>query len=234
VLVPLQSGEVALLSPASGQPAALPFQPQLSPDAVPAWTRPVLLPDGATAVIGDGRANVYRVVQKPQPKPHLAAAAEQAVSLEIKGELAAAGDTVYGMTRTDAGWSVVALDGGTLALGTHWDLSGQPLVPPTAVAGRVFVATEADGLLSLEAGQQLRWKVPLAHGPLAGPPIAGPPGELLLLYQDGTLSRVSVETGAETAQVNAGEPLGSAACLVGQQVFVGTSDGSIVLVRLPE
>jgi hypothetical protein len=36
------------------------------------------------------------------------------------------------------------------------------------------------------------------------------------------------------AQVNLGEPLGRAACRVGQQVFVSTSDGGIELVRLPE
>ena len=234
VLVPLESGEVSLLDPASGRPAALPFQPQLNPDAVAAWTRPALLADGSTAVIGDGRGKMYRVSQKPQPKPHLAASAEQAVSVEIRGALATAGDTVYGLTRTDSGNKVVAIDAQTLELGAHWDLADQPLFPIASVDGLALVATEADGLLCLEAGQKLRWKVALAHGPLAGPPLSAGAGELILLYQDGTLSRIKSDTGEETAQVNLGEPLGRAACRVGQQVFVSTSDGGIELVRLPE
>jgi outer membrane protein assembly factor BamB len=233
-LVPLVSGEVALLDPAGGQSPALPFQPQLSPDSMPTWTRPAVLWDGATAVIGDGRATLYRVAQKAQPKPHLAASSEQSVSLEIRGALVAVGDTIYGLTRTDTGHAVVAINAQTLALGAHWDLGSPPLFEMAAAGGLAFAASAADGLLCLEAGEKLRWKAPLAHGPLSGPPIATGSGELLLLHQDGTLARVNAETGEEMAQVNLGEPLGRAATVVGQQVFVSTSDGGVVLVRLPE
>jgi outer membrane protein assembly factor BamB len=173
------------------------------------------------------------VALKALPKPHLSANLEQSVSVEIRGSLAAVGNTVYGLTRTDSGHAVVAIDAQTLALGSHWDLASQPLFEMATAGGLAFTATEADGLVCLEAGEKLRWKVPLAHGPLAGPPLAAG-SQLLLLYQDGTLARVNAETGEDTAQVNLGEPLGRAACLVGQQIFVGTSDGGVVLVRLPE
>jgi outer membrane protein assembly factor BamB len=234
LVAPLKTGDVALLDPAAGKPAALPFQPQLSPESVPSWTRPWLLADESALVIGDGRTTLYRVSLRPQPQPHLATATEQTVAVEIRTALVAAGDTVYGLTRTDAGDVVVAIDPQTLSLGTHWDLAGKPLFGLAGVGGLAFVATEQDGLLCLEGNQKLRWKVALAHGPLAGPPIAVAGGELLLLHQRGTLSRVDPATGEELAKVDVGEPLGRAACQVGQQVFVGTSDGVVVLVALPQ
>jgi hypothetical protein len=57
---------------------------------------------------------------------------------------------------------------------------------------------------------------------------------LLLLHQGGTLSRVNLATGEELVHVDVGEPLGRAACLVGQQVFASTSDGGLILVPLPQ
>jgi outer membrane protein assembly factor BamB len=234
LVTPFKSGEVALLDPKSGKPAALPFQPQLSPESVPAWTRPAVVADDSALVIGDGRTTLYRVSLKPQPQAHLATAAEQTVAVEIRGTLVAAGDTVYGLTRTDAGEAVVAIDPQALTLGTHWDLAGKPLFALTSVGGLAIVATEQDGLLCLESGQKLRWRVPLAHGPLSGPPVAVAGGELLLLHQGGTLSRINPATGEELAHVDVGEPLGRAACLVGKQVFASASDGGVILVPLPK
>jgi hypothetical protein len=80
----------------------------------------------------------------------------------------------------------------------------------------------------------LRWQRPLTHGPLSGPPVAGPQGELLLLHQSGVLSRISAATGEETAASSLGEPLGRVACLFGEQVFVSTSDGGVMVVPLPK
>jgi tetratricopeptide (TPR) repeat protein len=234
LIVPLKSGEVALVDLAAGKPATLPFQPQLSPNSVPAWTRPALLPDASAFIIGDGRNTIYRVAVKAQPKEHLEAIAEETLALEIRGALVSSGDTIYGLTRTDSGEAVVAIDPQTLKAGNHWDLHGKPQFVLTGAQGVAFVATETDGLLCLEGGQKLRWQATLAHGPLAGPPIPIAAEEVFLLHQDSTVARVNLATGAEIAHAKIGEPLGRAACLVGNQLFVSASDGTIVRAPLPQ
>ena len=235
LVVPVASGKVELLDPATGKRAALPFQPPLSPDALPPWTRPTLTPDASSIVIADGRGSLFRLTIKDQPQPHLAAAAEQSVAVELHGPLALGGDTIYALGRSDAGEALVAIDPQSLEISQQrWPLVGKPLFDPQAVGGLVFTATEADGLLCLEAGQKLRWQRPLTHGPLSGPPTPGPQGELLLLHHSGVLSRISAETGEETAASDLGEPLGRVACLFGEQVFVSTTDGSVIVVPLPK
>jgi hypothetical protein len=232
VLTPVTSGKVELLDPPTGKAAMLPFMPTLSPDQLPAWTRPAAIADDSF-VICDGARKLYRVAVKPQPQPHLAAATEQSIEHDVRGNLAAAGDTIYGVAQGDAGDVVVAIDPQTLAVGMNWPLTGRAQLGPGEVEGRVFVSSEADGLLCLDAGQKLRWQRPLARGPLAGLPIAVPDGDLILLYQSGTLARVAGDTGEELTATELAEPLGRTARVVGQQIFVATSDGTIVLVKLP-
>ena len=234
VLVPHTSGKVELLSMATGKPAALPFLPALSPDALPQWSRPAVLPDGSGFVISDGRQTIYRVAPKDQPQLHLAIAAEQSVEQPIRGSLAALGDTVYGLVHNESAVTLVAFDPQSLAQLAKWSLSGQPQFGPVVVGGRTYVATETDGLLCLGEGAKLLWQRPQAHGPLAGPPVAGAAGELLLLYQSGKLARIAADSGDELAVGEIGEPPGRAAALVGQQVLVSTSDGALVLVPLPQ
>jgi TolA-binding protein len=230
---PMTSGRVELLSIASGRPIALPFVPPLSPTESPAWTRPAVLDDGSALVIGDGRQMLYRLALKEQPRANLAAAKEQPFDQPLTGGLVTVGDTVYGIVKGPTADTIVAIDSQTLTQSAKWPLAGRALWGPDVAAGQVFVASEADGLLCLGTGQKLAWQKPLAHGPLAGPPQIGPPGELLLVFQDGTLARVSAASGDELAAKQVGEPLGRAACVVGQQAVVSTSDGALIVTPLP-
>jgi outer membrane protein assembly factor BamB len=232
-VAPQSSGRVELLSIATGRPAALPFLPALSPSEFPAWTRPAVLADGSAFVIGDGRQMLYRVALKEQPRANLAAAKEQPFDQPLTGGLVTAQDTVYGLVKGPTGDTLVAIDPQSLTQSAKWPLSGRALFAPESAAGKVFIASEADGLLCLDAGQKLLWQKPLAHGPLAGPPVAGSPGELLLNFQDGTLARISAESGDELAARPLGEPLGRAACVVGEQAVVSTSDGVLLITPLP-
>jgi hypothetical protein len=233
VLIPRTSGRVELLSLSTGKAAALPFVPALSPDELPAWSRPAVLPDGSDFVISDGRQMLYRVTRKDQPQPHLAAAAEQATELPLRGSLVTVGDTIYGLAHGETSDTVVAIDPQTLAGAAKWPLAGRAQFGPAVAQGLAFVFSETDGLLCLEAGQKLRWQRPQERGPLAGPPLAGAAGELLVLYQNGVVARVAADSGDELAQRPLGEPPGAAACLDGQNVLVSTSDGSLVLVPVP-
>ena len=234
VLAPLASGKVALLDPTAGKEAMLPFMPPLSPDSLPVWTSPAVLPDQSGFVIGDGRGKLYRVIAQNQPQPHLAAAAEVALQQELYGKLAATEDTIYGVAKSQAGDVIVAFDAQSLAQQQQWPLQGKALTGPDEIDGAVFISSEADGLFCLESGQKLRWQQPLKHGPLAGAPQVCDGGDLLLVYQSGHIARIAADSGEELAAADAGQALGGASRVAGSQVFLAASDGSILLVPLPK
>ncbi|MEX2174778.1 MAG: PQQ-binding-like beta-propeller repeat protein [Pirellulaceae bacterium] len=234
LLVPARNGQVELLEPTTGKQVALPFMPPLSPTQLPEWTSPAVLPDGSGFVIGDGRHTLYRVGLKPQPQPHLAAVAERVTETSLHGNLVALEDTLYGIGSSDAGDVVVALDPFQLTPLAQWPLQGKAQFGPVAVQGAVFVGSETDGLLCFEAGQKLRWQRPLEQGPLAGPPVKAGDGEYLLLFQSGFVVRIAGATGDALASTDLGLPLGPAAHVVDSQLYVSTSDGSLLVTPLPQ
>jgi hypothetical protein len=97
----------------------------------------------------------------------------------------------------------------------------------------VVVAAEEGGLLAFDAGGQLRWQQPLTADPLAGSPLVCPGGDFLVIHQSGKLRRLESGTGKELAAADIGQPLGPAACILGQEVFVAGSDGVVHRLLLP-
>jgi outer membrane protein assembly factor BamB len=233
LVVPLSSGTVELVGP-RGERAALPLFPAASPEQLPKWTNPVVLPEDAGFVIGDGGRKIYRVEVKERPDKHLAAAAERNFELEVTGPMALAGDTLYALAQGEAGQVLLALDPQSLNIRGERPLAGKALFGPLATPQGVFAATLTDGLLCLDGGNELRWQTPFVHGPPAGPPIVTPQGTLLVLSQGGTMSVLAVADGKEIADSSVGEPLGAAACFVGKEIFAATSDGAVIRVPIPQ
>ena len=112
-------------------------------------------------------------------------------------------------------------------------LQGRVAAGPYAVGGLAFVEAEPDGLVCVESTGKVRWRQPLPHGPIAGPVLATSNGDLLLIHQSGIVARVDATTGKELAQHVVGEPLGGAACLLGEHVFLAGTDGTVHKISLP-
>jgi outer membrane protein assembly factor BamB len=233
-LTPLTSGGLALLEAKSGMQSVQPFLPPVSPSALPKWTQPALLPDGTSCLISDGRRSLFRVALQNQPQPHLAQAVEAPTEPPIVSPLVAAGGTVYGWRRGEAADTILAIDPQALPAMTEIPLQGHVQAGPFAVGGLAFVVSEPEGLLCLEAGGKVRWQKPLTKGPLAGSPLALADGDLLVIYQAGSVCRVSADTGDELGGgVDLAQPLGAAVRVLGQQVFLAGSDGVIHRAPLP-
>jgi hypothetical protein len=232
-LTPLTSGGLALLDAKSGMQTVQPFLPPVSPDSIPKWTLPAILPDGTSCLISDGRRSLYRVALQNQPQPHLAQAVEVPTEPPLVSPLVAAGSTVYGWRRGEAADTILAIDPQALPTLVEIPLQGHVQAGPFAVGGLAFVASEPEGLLCLEAGGKVRWQKPLANGPLAGAPLALADGDLLVIYQAGRVCRVSAESGDELAEIDLAQPLGAAVRVLGQQVFLAGSDGVIHRAALP-
>ena len=112
-------------------------------------------------------------------------------------------------------------------------LEGRVESGPHVIGGLVFVAAEPDGLVCAESSGKIRWRQPLEDGPLAGPPLATTSGDVIVLSQSGTISRLDPTTGKTIARQVIGEPLGGAACILGEQVFAAGSDGTVHRFPVP-
>lgn len=233
VLVPLSNGSVVLLEPESAAPSVQPFLPPLEPSNLPLWTRPAVNATGDGFLISDGRGQVYSVVLKTQPQPHLASAAAATTDGPVASALVQAGTTCFGVLRTGSGDALAG-----------FDLQGQPVFEPIALGGRwqagpfaagglVLLAAEPDGLICFDGGGKLRWQHPLTAGPLAGAPVALPDGDLLVVHQSGAVRRIDPASGAELAATSVQEPLFGAARILGQSVFLAGSDGVVHRIALP-
>jgi hypothetical protein len=163
----------------------------------------------------------------------LLSSTEVATEPPIVSPLVAAGGVVYGLTRSDASDSLVAFDPQSPSNPTALPLQGRLQAGPFALGGLVLLSAEPEGLMCIEAGPKIRWQQPLAHGPLAGPPLALADGDLLVVHQSGVVSRISADTGEEVGQDDVRQPLGPAARVLGQQVFLGGSDGVLHRINVP-
>ena len=234
LLVPSRVGQVYLLDPRTGAARVLPFQPRLEAGASIDWIRPGVIPGAAAQfVIGDGRGKLYRVGIKSEPKPHLESVAQVDLDVRLAGELAAVSDTAYGISRTQGGDILVAFGLEDLAMGTEWDLGGRAVWGPKRLGSLVLVASDGSRLLCLEEGQKLRWSVELPYGPLAGNPQVRK-DDILLASREGTVWRISSETGEELGHLNVGEPLGAGPVAFNEtMVLVPGSDGTVHAMAIP-
>ncbi len=230
LLVPLDSGQVLLVDPNSGDDQILPFQPRVEANRKVQWRRPAVLGDaGDQFVIADDRQKVYRVGVKDQPEPHLEVMAETELQANIESDLAVAGETVYGVVRGASADTLVSFAAGDLAAGKEWPLDGRVVWGPMAVSGVVLLATDGNQLLCYTTGEQQKWTSELKYGPLAGRPL-DQEGDLVLTSGDGALWKISAEDGKETALTELGEPLGWSAVPFAGRLLLSASDGTLLVV----
>ena len=111
-------------------------------------------------------------------------------------------------------------------------LSGRCVWGPAALGDRVLLATDDNQLLCLDAKGEKLWQIALAYGPLAGSPLAVEDG-YVFASTSGVIWRVDAKTGKELGKVETGRALATGPAAMGNQVFVGGTDGSIYEVKQP-
>jgi outer membrane protein assembly factor BamB len=232
IVAPLTNGSVALLG-SSSDASATPFLPPLVPEALPQWTRPAALADGAGFVISDGRGAVYAVTKRDQPKPQLIAAGESTVLNPIVSPLVLAGSTVVGVMRQESTDALAGFDSRGKSVFEPVPLEGRVEGGPFVVGGIVLVAAEPDGLVCIGGDGRVRWQQPPENGFLAGSPLALPEGDLLVAYQSGVVCRLDAATGKELSRREIGEPLAGPALIWKSQAYLSGSDGIVHRISIP-
>ena len=231
LLAPLDSGSVMLANTTTGDHLVLPFQPKLGPGEAVKWQRPAIL--GDAFVIVDDRRNIYRVETKQEPKPFLAPIVTSKLEVDIASDLAAAGDTVYGVVRNSGGDLIVALNAGDLKLAKEFALTGRVIWGPAQVGNAVFCLSSVEGLLCLEAGANQRWANSAGCG---GQPTGLPlevAGDFVFALREGSVVRIAGATGALVAEAKIGEPLGAGPIAFGPRLLLPGGDGALHVIQTP-
>ena len=212
----------------NGEELAGPFQPRIEPGVEFNWAIPTILSD-TQAVLSDGRAAIYRIGVRAEPKPHLASQAKTDMARPIASSPAALGDTLFAADAAGA-LTILALPGlahsQDVALGSPWHGG------PSRAGDGVLAATDDNQLFCLDAKGKRLWQVKLEHGALAGAPLRIGKA-YVLASRSGIVSRIEAATGKELGSVDTGYPLAAGPVLCGQKLLVGGHDGTLYEVRQP-
>lgn len=228
LLVPSRLGQVYLLDPRTGGSLADPFQIMLAAGQAIAWRKPAPV-DQDSVILSDGVDRLYRLVVKDQPARHVAAAAEATLGGPIASDVAVLANFVCAVNENGQLMRFALPD---LKPENPMPLEGRAAWGPRRAGQNIFLATDGDQLLCLDASGNLTWKIALAHGPLAGPPL--PVGsDFLVAAASGVVSRLEGASGKELAKLETGHLLGAGPVLLGNDLLLVGNDGTLYVSPQP-
>lgn len=230
LLVATGDGLVSLLNVDTGGKVVLPFQPKLGPGEDVGWRRPAVV--GDEFIIADDRQAIYRIGIKSEPQPFLAELAQARLEINLQSDLAAAGDTVYGVVRNPSGDVVVAITAADLTVAKEFPLEGHISWGPVQVDGLVFCLSDREGLMCFEQGAAQRWKVSAGYGHPTGSPLhIG--DDFVFASTEGVVTRIAGATGEQIARADVGEPLGMSPVQFTRGLLLGGLDGTLYVMKMP-
>ena len=120
----------------------------------------------------------------------------------------------------------------TLAPQPAEELQAQLTWGPFTAGEHIVAATAAGELVCLDGQAKIVWRRRLVHGPAAGQPVAHD-GALIVLWQQGGLSRLQLTDGEEAAYVPLPQPVVAGPIPFGNRWVVSSSDGTLLIVDRP-
>lgn len=230
MLLPAADGRAYLVDPLTGQSRAEPYVPPFDRSKPTRWVAAVSCGPDAMA-LADDEGRVRRLVRVTDPRPRLVVTAEHALGKELVGDPASTASAFVAVTADGRVRVLAARDLGPIGA---WPLEAPLALPPAAVAGRVFVADAAGGLLALGPDGQHLWSVK----PSGGPAVAGPPavrGDLVwVLGRDGSLRGLSLADGAERARADLHTLPAGGVVALGDDLLVPVGRGALSPLSLDQ
>jgi len=232
LLAPIVDGSVAFVSTDAAEPKVAPFVPPLSPDNLPRWTKPAVLADEKSALVGDGREMLYVLAKVDRPKPHLAAVAEKKLAAPLLS-LTSAGSTAIGLMRKENGDELAGFNAGSAAMFAPTSLPSQLRAGPFPVGQSVIVSLEPDRLLSFDPQGKQQWEQSQHDASPLESVVLARPGHAVAIYQSGVVVLIDPNSGKELGRRDIGETLGRAATIAGNSLWAAGSDGTIHRIEIP-
>ncbi|MFN0050731.1 MAG: PQQ-binding-like beta-propeller repeat protein [Planctomycetales bacterium] len=227
LLLPLPGG-LRLMSRTADQPIAEELPAPSSDAAPPSW-RSVVALDETQALALNSAGRLSRIQYRSARPAHLAEITHWQAAAPVDQPL------LYAQGRVlvaDATGKLVLLEGGTFEPQGARQLPQPARRPPWNWGDQVFVES-ADGRLhcfGLADGLPDQWELPLDEGSLVDPPL-GQGGRLFLALDDGRLLVVDAASGKVEQSLDLGQRLSFGPRLLGNQVVVGTLDGSLLSIN---
>ncbi len=224
VLIPMQ-GRVKLVSTASGQPTVEDFTLPTDQQQSAVW-KSVLAINKTDAVGVTESGEVLLLRYQTSPRHYLGKVSSVQLPAEVYVQ-AAAHD---GQVAIADGQSVLHLFNAS-----NLEEVGQRKMPQ-AVSNRVwmsedviYVETARETLHCLNRDKTLsdRWSLPLSGASLAGAPV-NYSGQVIVPLHDGRIVLVDPKTGKAARTIETYQGLASEAFLIGSDVLIATSDGSLL------
>ncbi len=220
-LVVTDTNQATIVSIATGEPAAVPFQPQLAAGATSAWTMPAVIADKQEAVVTDGKKRIYRIGLKTEPIRHLAAIAEAPLSVPLVSPVAVV--DAYALA-VDEGRNLLAFNIADLKIAKSWPLETALAWGPVQAGGAILLATDRE-LICIDNRPEIAWRKPLAVTPVGAASAIG--ANFVVATPGGTILQFDRKTGEDREKLDVGEPLAGGVLEVGKRWLVAGHDGSL-------
>ncbi len=230
LLVPLKSGEVVLLDLKRGSASVAPFHPPVAAGQQVTWGRAAVFPDGKEFVIADNRRQLFKVGVKARPRRNLAEVAAAELQDNLRPQLAATDDRVYGVQSGAGADTLIVFRRKDLGIAAELPFDGAIEWGPSRFGDLVLMATSEE--LIAVRGDRVVWTTDSPAGLVAG--VSGPDeGHLVVAFTGGKVAWVNATDGKITRVAASAEPIVSAPVVVGDQVALIGYGGNLLFVPVP-
>lgn len=223
LLVPLKNGQVVYTEPATGRALSSPFQPPLESGVETTWVEPAVLDDGKTTIISGSNQKIYRI----EITKTMNVLGEADLEQPLRLRLVQMGSQIIGVSASAASDSLVSIDADSLKVTTAVPVQGRVTWGPYVVENRIWLHTEADGLMCFDQSLGRIWQVNLPSTALTNSPISAD-GKTFIAAKEGRIWSIDAESGALAGSINAGEPLTGTMTALGESIYVGGEEGVVI------
>lgn len=227
VLIPTKIGQILVVDAKTGASDVQPFQPELAFGETIRWSYPAVV-GGTTpsVIVSDQGTRLFRLAVESSPEPHLTAVDEVKLTEPLTGQLAVAGLMLVGVGSQDEQDILRVFQLPEMAEQAPIAISGDVVMPPRSVAGRVYCATTKEGLIAIRDDFSVAWKCPLQEMVIASGPVPVK-NFLALSFTQGQVWLVDEATGELVTEFNVGEPLTDGLSYFGGQLWAHGYDGTL-------
>ncbi len=227
VLIPTKMGQVMVVDPKSGAADVHPYQPELAFGETIDWSSPAVV-GGSTpsVVLSDKKLRLFRLGIETSPEPYLTALDQVTLMEELPGSLAVAGLMLVGVGRQDGQDVLRLFQLPELAEQDPIVIESEVVSPPQEVGGRIYCATEKEGLMAIRDDFSVAWKCPLEGRRITGAPVVVD-GKLAVSFSLGEVWLIDIESGEVVAQFDVEEPLDQGLSFFDGQLWAHGHDGTL-------
>lgn len=227
VLVPTKIGQILVVDAKSGAADVHPYQPELAFGETIDWSCPAVVGGSTPSVIvSDQRSRLFRLAVETTPEPHLTALDQVKLTEALSGQLAVAGLMLVGVGNQAEQDVLRIFQLPEMAEQEPIVISGDVVMSLQSVSGRVYCATNEEGLIAIRDDFSVAWKCPLEGQMIASGPV--PLNNMLALsFTQGQVWLIDEATGEIVTEFNVGEPLADGLSYFDGQLWAHGYDGTL-------